>query len=124
PAAFDEHGFGPDVMATAARRAARRRRGIHVLVTLSVPSSSPINAPLPAQEELAQSIIEEAKVQAGRRVSGHWVKGRPGQPGRQIVDEARAMRAAAIVMPMVHAGSGFGRALATVLRERPCRGWV
>jgi APA family basic amino acid/polyamine antiporter len=119
--AFDEHGFVPDVMATAARMAARRRRGIHVLVTISVPSSSPINAPLPAQEELAQSIIEEAKVQAGRRVSGHWVKVRPGQTGRQIVDEARAMRAAAIVMPMVHDGSGFGRALATVLRERPCR---
>ena len=119
--AFDEHGFVPDVMATAARMAARRRRGIHILVTISVPSSSPINAPLPAQEELAQSIIEEAKVQAGRRVSGHWVKVRPGQTGRQIVDEARAMRAAAIVMPMIHDGSGFGRALATVLRERPCR---
>jgi basic amino acid/polyamine antiporter, APA family len=119
--AFDEHGYVPDVMATAARMAARRRRGIHVLVTISVPSSSPINAPLPRQEELAQSIIEEAKVQAGRRVSGHWVKVRPGQTGRQIVDEARAMRAAAIVMPMVHDGSGFGRALATVLRERPCR---
>ena len=81
----------------------------------------PDQRPLPAQEELAQSIIEEAKVQAGRRVSGHWVKVRPGQTGRQIVDEARAMRAAAIVMPMVHDGSGFGRALATVLRERPCR---
>jgi APA family basic amino acid/polyamine antiporter len=119
--AFDEHGFVPDVMATAARMAARRRRGIHILVTISVPSSSPINAPLPAQEELAQSIIEEAKVQAGRRVSGHWVKVRPGQTGRQIVDEARAMRAAAIVMPMIHDGSGFSRALATVLRERPCR---
>jgi APA family basic amino acid/polyamine antiporter len=119
--AFDEHGFVPDVLATAARMAARRRRGIHILVTISVPSSSPINAPLPAQEELAQSIIEEAKVQAGRRVSGHWVKVRPGQTGRQIVDEARAMRAAAIVMPMIHDGSGFSRALATVLRERPCR---
>jgi basic amino acid/polyamine antiporter, APA family len=119
--AFDEHGFVPDVLATATRMAARRRRGIHVLVTISVPSSSPINARMPAQEELAQSIIEEAKVQAGRRVSGHWVKVRPGQTGRQIVDEARAMRAAAIVMPMSHDGSGFGRALATVLRERPCR---
>ena len=41
---------------------------------------------------------EEAKVQAGRRVSGHWVKVRPGQTGRQIVEEARAMRAEAIVI--------------------------
>jgi APA family basic amino acid/polyamine antiporter len=119
--AFDEHGFEPDVLATAERMAARKRRGIHVLVTISVPSSVPIDARLPAQEELAQSIIEEAKVQAGRRVSGHWVKVRAGQTGRQIVDEARAMRAEAIVMPMINDGSGFGRALATVLRERPCR---
>jgi APA family basic amino acid/polyamine antiporter len=37
------------------------------------------------------------------------------------VDEAKTMRAAAIVMPMPQDGSGFGRALATVLRERPCR---
>ena len=41
----------------------------------------------------AQSIIEEAKVQAGRRVSGHWDKVRAGQTGRRIVDEARALHA-------------------------------
>ena len=119
--AFDEHGFVPEVMATAARLAARRRRGIHVLVTISVPANSPIGASLPEQEALAQSIIEEAKVQAGRRVSGHWEKVRAGQTGRRIVDEAKAMHAAAIVMPMPQDGGGFGRALATVLRERPCR---
>jgi basic amino acid/polyamine antiporter, APA family len=119
--AFDEHGYVPEVMATAARLAARRRRGIHVLVTISVPATSPISAAMPEQESAAQSIIEEAKVQAGRRVSGHWEKVRAGQTGRRIVDEAKEMRAAAIVMPMPQDGSGFGRALATVLRERPCR---
>ncbi|MGI8411248.1 MAG: amino acid permease [Solirubrobacteraceae bacterium] len=119
--AFDERGYVPEVLATAARLAARRRRGIHVLVMISVPASSPIDAALPAQEATAQSIIEEAKVQIGRRVSGHWDKVRPGQTGRRIVDEARDMHAGAIVMPMPRAGSGFGRALETVLRERPCR---
>ncbi len=120
--AFDEHGgYEPDVITTATRLAARKRRGIHVLVTISVPSTSPVDARMPRQEEIAQSIIEEAKVQAGRRVSGHWVKVRAGQTGRQIVEEARALRAEAIVMPMPTDGSGFGRALATVLRERPCR---
>jgi APA family basic amino acid/polyamine antiporter len=120
--AFDEHGgYVPEVMATAARLAARRRRGMHVLVTISVPATSPISAALPEQEAVAQSIIEEAKVQAGRRVSGHWEKVRAGQTGRRIVDEAKALRAAAIVMPMSQDGAGFGRALATVLRERPCR---
>jgi APA family basic amino acid/polyamine antiporter len=90
-------------------------------VTISVPSSSPISAALPEQEAAAASIIEEAKVQVGRRVSGHVEKVRAGQTARRIVDEARAMRAGAIVMPMARAGSGFGRTLETVLRERPCR---
>ena len=90
-------------------------------MTIPVPSNSPIDASLPLKEAAAQSIIEEAKVQEGRRVSGHWEKVRAGQTGRRIVDEAKAMHAAAIVMPMPQDGSGFGRALATVLRERPCR---
>jgi APA family basic amino acid/polyamine antiporter len=119
--AFDESGYVPEVMATAVRMAARRRRGIHVLVTIPVPASSPIDVELPEQEALAQSIVEEAKVRGGRRVSGHWEKVRAGQTGRRIVAEARAMRAEVIVMPVVQTGGGFGRALETVLRERPCR---
>ncbi len=120
--AFDEHGYEPEIVATAARLAARRRRGIHVLVTIAVPSTSPIDAALPQQEAAAQSVIEQAKVQGGRRVSGHWEKVRAGQTGRRIVDEAREMKAAAIVMPMPHTGNAnFGRTLETVLRERPCR---
>jgi len=119
--AFDERGYFPEVMATAARMAARRRRGIHVLVTITVPASSPIDASLPEQEAQAVSVIDEAKVQAGRRVSGHVEKVRAGQAGRRIVDEATDARAGAIVMPLSRSGSGFGRALETVLRERPCR---
>jgi basic amino acid/polyamine antiporter, APA family len=119
--AFDEHGFLPEVMATAVRMAARKRRGIHVLVTIAVPASSPINASLPDHEAAAESIIEEARVQGGRRVTGHWEKVRAGQTARRIVDEATAMRAGAIVMPMSRTGGGFSRTLETVLRERPCR---
>jgi APA family basic amino acid/polyamine antiporter len=120
--AFDERNYSPDVVATAARLAARRRRGIHILVTIAVPATSPINAALPEQEAAARSFIEQAKVQAGRRVSGHWEKVRAGQTARRIIDEAREMKAAAIVMPMAQPGSGgFGRTLETVLRERPCR---
>src|SRR5436305_194073 len=119
--AFDEHGYVPQVMATAARLAARRRRGIHVLVTIAVPATSPIDADLPDLEAAAQSVIEEAKVQAGRRVSGHWEKVRAGQTARRIIDEAREMHADAIVMPMARGGTGFTRTLETVLRERPTR---
>jgi APA family basic amino acid/polyamine antiporter len=121
--AFDEHGYDPEVVATAARLAARRRRGIHVLVTITVPATSPIDAAMPSQEAAATSIIEQARVQGGRRVSGHWEKVRAGQTGRRIVDEALEMKAAAIVLPLRGGpgNAGFGRALETVLRERPCR---
>jgi APA family basic amino acid/polyamine antiporter len=119
--AFDERGYAPEVMATAARMAARRRRGIHVLVTIAVPASSPIDAAMPEQESAAETVIEEAKIQVGRRVSGHWEKVRAGQTGRRIVDEAKAMRAGAIIMPMPPGATAFGRTLETVLRERPCR---
>jgi APA family basic amino acid/polyamine antiporter len=119
--AFDERGYSPEVMATAARLAERRRRGIHVMVTILVPPTSPIDAELPEQQAAAQSVIEEAKVQAGRRVSGHWERVRPGQAGRRIIDEAKEMHADVIVMPMARSASGFGRTLETVLRERPCR---
>ena len=118
---FDELRYVPEVMATAARLAARRRRGIHILVPIAVPASSPIDAAMPQQEAAAQSIIEEAKVQVGRRLSGHWEKVRAGQTGRRIVDEARSLRAAAIVVPMPSERGSFGRNLETVLRERPCR---
>jgi APA family basic amino acid/polyamine antiporter len=122
--AFDEREYVSDVLATAIKLAARRHRGIHVIVTITVPSTSPINAAMPDQELAAQSIIEQAKVHGGRRVTGHWEKVRPGQAGRRIVDEARAIQARAIVMPLpVRAGGGsvFGRTLETVLAERPCR---
>ena len=121
--AYDHGHFVPDAIATAAKLAARRRRGIHVLVTISVPASSPIDATLPEQELAAQGIIEQAKLLGGRRVSGHWEKVRPGQAGRLIVNEAREMRAAAIVLPLPQrrGTSLFGATVETVLANRPCR---
>ncbi|HET6449153.1 MAG TPA: universal stress protein [Conexibacter sp.] len=122
--AFEEREFEPDVLATAIRMAARRSRGIHVIVTIVVPATSPINAALPEQELAAQEVIEQAKEQGGRRVTGHWAKVRAGQAGRAIVDEAREIGARAIVMPLPErsgGGSIFGRTLETVLAERPCR---
>jgi basic amino acid/polyamine antiporter, APA family len=121
--AYDEGGFVPEVLATAEKLAARRRRGIHVLVTITVPASSPIDADLPDQELAAQAIVEQAKLVAGRRVSGHYEKVRAGQAGRVIVDEARTMRAAAVVLPLRprRGGALFGSTVETVLAERPCR---
>jgi APA family basic amino acid/polyamine antiporter len=121
--ALEGREYAPGAMATAIRVAARKRRGIHVLVTIPVPASVPITAELPEQELAAQAIIEQAKLQGGRRVRGHWEKVRAGGTGRLIVDEARAMRAQAIVLPLPARSGGtvFGRTVETVLTERPCR---
>jgi basic amino acid/polyamine antiporter, APA family len=122
--AFEDDHYSPEAVSTAVRLAARRRRGIHVLVTITVPTNSPINAAMPEQEAKASSIIDSARVRGGRRVSGHWEKVRPGQAGRRVVEEAREIRARAVVMPLPPRRTGaslFGRTLETVLSERPCR---
>jgi APA family basic amino acid/polyamine antiporter len=121
--AFDSTSFNEVAISTAKRLAARRRRGIHVLVTIVVPQSSPIDASLPDQQRAAQELIEQAKVQGGRRVTGRWVKVRAGQAGSTIVREARALRAQAIVMALAPRGGAtlYSRTVETVLSERPCR---
>jgi APA family basic amino acid/polyamine antiporter len=122
--AFEDSNFSPEAVATAVRLAARRRRGIHVLVTITVPPNSPIDVNLPGEEARASSVIDEARVRGGRRVTGHWEKVRPGQAGRRIVEEAREIRARALVMSLPPRRTGtslFGKTLETVLAERPCR---
>jgi len=112
------------VMATAIKLAAGRRRGIHVLGLVTVPNALTIDATMPEEESSADSAIEQARIQGGRRVSGHKEKIRAGQAGRRIIEEATDMRASAIVLPLplrVDGASLFGKTLETVLTERPCR---
>ncbi len=122
--AFEDGQYSPEAVATAVKLAARRRRGIHVLVTISVPNSAPIDASLPEQESRAQSSIDSARVLGRRRVTGHWEHVRAGEAGRRIVQEARAIHAAAIVMTPPRrspGGSLLGRTIESVLEDRPCR---
>jgi APA family basic amino acid/polyamine antiporter len=122
--AFEDDEYSRQAVATAAKLAASRRRGIHVLVTITVPASAPIDAAMPRQEAKAQEMIDSARVRGGRRVTGHWEKVRPGQAGRRVVEEAKDIRARAIVMPLPPRRAGaslFGRTLETVLSERPAR---
>jgi basic amino acid/polyamine antiporter, APA family len=119
-----DEGYDEQMIATATKLAARKRRGIHVLVTIIVPNSLQIDAPMPEAESEADSIIEQAKLQGGGRVSGHWEKVRAGQAGRRIIEEAQDMRAAAVVMTLprrIQGTSVFGKTVETVLAERPCR---
>jgi APA family basic amino acid/polyamine antiporter len=121
--AFEDRQYSREVVSTAVKLAARRRRGVHVLVTITVPNNIPIGAALAEEESLAQETIDSARVVGGRRVTGHWEKVRPGEAGRRIVDEAIAIRARAIVMiPARRTGSSLlGRTLEYVLSHRPCR---
>jgi APA family basic amino acid/polyamine antiporter len=122
--AFEDNEYAPEAVSTAAKLAARRRRGIHVVVLITVPTTAPIGAAMPQQESDATAIIDSARVIGGRRVTGHWEKVRPGEAGRRIVEEARAIKARAIVMSAPKrrpSGSLFGRTLETVLAERPTR---
>jgi basic amino acid/polyamine antiporter, APA family len=122
--AFEDGHYSGESISTAAKLAARRRRGIHVVVTITVPANLPIDAAMPAQEAHAQEAIDAARVRGGRRVTGHWEKVRAGEAGRRIVLEAREIRSGAIVMALPPKRTGtsvFGRTLETVLAERPCR---
>jgi len=121
---FEDGHYSPEAVSTAVRLAARRRRGIHVLVTITVPANAPIDAEMPEQETRAQAMIDSARVRGGRRVTGHWEKVRQGQAGRRIVDEATEINARAIVMSLPPRRAGmslFGKTLETVLAERPAR---
>jgi basic amino acid/polyamine antiporter, APA family len=123
--AFEDTDYSPDAVATAVKLAARRRRGVHVVVVITVPNHLPIDAELPGQERAAEQTIEAARVLGGRRVTGHWEKVRPGQGGRRVVEEARAIKARAVVMALPRrpraAGSPFPRTIETVLADRPAR---
>jgi APA family basic amino acid/polyamine antiporter len=121
--AFEEGTFSEEVMSTAKALGARRRRAIHVLALVEVPTHLPLDAPLPTAESRAQSTIEQAKLIAGQRVSGHLEHVRPGQAGKAIVEDAKAINAAAIVIPLRYRNGVplYGRTLQTVLAKRPCR---
>jgi APA family basic amino acid/polyamine antiporter len=121
--ALDARHYSPQTIATATKLAGPKRRGIHVLVTITVPYAAPMGEQLPEEEVAAMDVIERAKQQGGRRVTGHIQKVRPGGTGRLIVDEAREMSASVIVMPLPpRTGTTlFGKTVETVLAERPCR---
>ena len=115
--------FSEEAVATAVRLASRRRRGIHILAVVNVPTSLPLDAPLEEQESEARSKVEQGKLIGGMRVTGSVQRVRPGQAGQAIVEEARAIKAAVIVMQLRYRNGTplYGKTLQTVLAERPCR---
>ena len=120
---FEDDPFSELTIGTATRLAARKRRGIHVISLLNVPAHLPLDAPLPRQQEKAQAKIERAKLIGGQRVTGHVTRIRPGQAPYAIVEEARSIRASAIVMQLTYRDGIplYGKTLQGVLGNRPCR---
>ncbi|MGH2951340.1 MAG: amino acid permease [Solirubrobacterales bacterium] len=121
--AFDQEPFSEEVVTTAKALAAQRRRAIHVLSLVTVPTNLPLDAELKTEQSEAQSKIERAKLILGQRVSGHVEHVRPGQAGKMIVEDAKAIRAAAIVMQLRYRDGMplYGKTLQDVLAARPCR---
>ena len=119
-----DDGFDAQVMATATKLAARKRRGIHMLVTITVPNALE-DRRVDARRRGHRRLDHRAGQAAGRRrVSGHSERIRAGQAGRRIIEEAHDMRAAAVIMTLprrVAGSSVFGKTIETVLAERPCR---
>jgi APA family basic amino acid/polyamine antiporter len=111
------------MVATAVKLASKRRRGIHVHSMLTVPTHLPLDAELSESEAEAQSKIEQAKLIGGQRVTGHVERVRPGQAGYEIADEAKLIKAAAVVVGLRYRNGRplYDKTLQTVLGERPCR---
>jgi basic amino acid/polyamine antiporter, APA family len=121
--AFEQDSFSEEVVATAKALGARRRRAIHVLSLIEVPTNLPLDAPLQSAESEAQSKVERAKLICGQRVTGRVLRVRPGQAGGAIVEAARELGATAVVMPLRYRNGAplWGKTLQTVLAKRPCR---
>src|SRR5215211_4846706 len=119
----DDEPFSEQTMVTAVKLAAKRRRAIHVIAVVTVPSHLPLDASLDSQEEEAQSKIEQAKLIGGLRVSGHLHRVRPNQAGHSIAEEARQLKASALVMGLRYRNGQplYGKTLQTVMAERPTR---
>ncbi|MFL5907040.1 MAG: amino acid permease, partial [Solirubrobacterales bacterium] len=119
----DDEPFSEQTMVTAVKLASKRRRAIHVIAVVTVPTHLPLDAELGPQEEEAQSKIEQAKLIGGLRVSGHIHRVRPGQAGHSIAEETRELKATALVMGLRYRNGAplYGKTLQTVLAERPCR---
>ena len=103
--------------------AANRRRAIHVLSLMTVPTHLPLDAELEREEREAQAKIERAKLICGQRVTGSIVRVRPGQGAAAIVKSASELGATAIVMQLRYRAGApvYSKTLQAVMAKRPCR---
>jgi basic amino acid/polyamine antiporter, APA family len=120
---FEDGQFSEELVATAKALGPSRRRAIHVLSLVNVPTQFPIDAALPEADKEAQSVIERAKLICGQRVSGEIRHVRPGQGGAAVVEKAQQIDAAAILMPIRYRDGQplLSQSVRYVLANRPTR---
>ena len=121
--AFEEDSFNSETIAMAKALAANRRRAIHVVSLVTVPTHLPLDGELDGQEREAQAKIEQAKLIGGQRVTGSLIRVRPGQGATAIVKSAKTLGAAAIVMQLRYRAGVpvYSKTLQSVMAKRPCR---
>ena len=78
---FGDSGYDDQVLGTARKLAARKRRGIHVLVTITVPNSMEIDAPMPDQEASAQPSSRRRRWPAAAASPATSSASAPARPG-------------------------------------------
>jgi basic amino acid/polyamine antiporter, APA family len=120
---FEDGEFSEELVATAKTLAAKRRRAIHILSLVNVPTQYPLDADLDERDAHAQGVIEQAKLICGQRVTGEVEHVRPGQAGAAVIEEAKAIDAAVILMPIRYRNGQplLGQSLRYVLANRPTR---
>lgn len=121
--AFHDDPFDKVTVGTAKTLAAQRRRSIHVLSLVTVPTNLPLDAKLDGDERAAHAKVEQAKLICGQRVTGSVVRVRPGQGSAAIVAAAKDLKAAAIVMQLRYRNGKplYSKTLEDVMAKRPCR---
>jgi len=123
----DKPGFARKTVETAVSLASRKRRGIHVLAFVTVPKHLPIDDTLDdtlaAEIEAAQSRVEQAKLIGGSKVTGQVQPIRPDEAGETAIEEARKVKATAMVVELRYRGGRplIGPDLQKILAQRPCR---
>jgi APA family basic amino acid/polyamine antiporter len=116
-----------EALVAAARLAAERGSRIAIVHVLEVPLEQPLDAPLPALEQTADDLLDEAQALVesyGVRAVTRLVRARSAGPA--IVDEARSRNAELVVLgaPRARIRGGkpvFGKTVDYVLRHSPSR---
>ena len=121
----DDEPFSEQTMVTAVKLASKRRRAIHVIAVVTVPSHLPLDAALGEQEEAGA--VEDRAGQADRRTARQRPR-RTGcgrtRPATRSPRRRRELKASALVMGLRYRNGAplYGKTLQTVLAERPTPG--